>query len=131
MTLFSPADEGQFESFINLNSLNEREMQLRGRILHIINELAKSDLFPVMNNASLRGSAHKHTDIACYSDWDIVVDCAETITRRMQKKFLMKLKEVLANAGISVQGYARKAIVFIVKSFPLICCFLNQASGAQ
>jgi hypothetical protein len=49
-------------------------------------------------------------NIACYSDLDIVVDCAETIPRRMQKKFLMKLKEVLANAGISVQGYARIAI---------------------
>jgi hypothetical protein len=109
MTLFSPADEGQFESFINLNSLNEREMQLRARILHIINELAKSDLFPEMNYASLRGSADKHTDIEKHSDLDIVVDCAKTITRRMQKDFLQELRNELMREGIPAE-YARKAI---------------------
>jgi DNA polymerase sigma len=91
---FSTAVEGQFESFINDNSINEGESQIRKTILDTINNLAQSNLFPEMNSAALRGSSDKHTDIPNYSDMDIVVDCKRVITRRIRKDFLLELVKV-------------------------------------
>jgi predicted nucleotidyltransferase len=108
MTIFTTADEGTFESFINDNSHLGSDQQRAAVIMRTVNDLAH--LLPQYKNAALRGSMEKRTDVSRYSDMDIVVECREKITRNLRTKFIQKLRKCLISEGVVVRGYERKEI---------------------
>jgi predicted nucleotidyltransferase len=108
MTIFTTADEGTFESFINDNSHLGSDQQRAAVIMRTVNDVAHS--LPQYKNAALRGSMEKRTDVSRYSDMDIVVECREKITQKLRTKFIQELRKRLITEGVIVRGYERKEI---------------------